>query len=105
MILSQITFYLIVAGIPLLVGLMIARRLSSIKKYSLTKTLVISLFCTVFLALLLYIPGFFSAVIINCNMHPGPDCEHFDDPCLIAFWTSENGNFIQGDQHNCPGHV
>jgi len=103
MTLAFVTLILIVIGIPLIVGFVVAKR--SIKKHTLARTLITSLLSMALSALLLLIPGYIAAVVVNCSVHPEPDCEHFDDPCLRAFWSSENGNWMEGDRHSCPGHI
>jgi len=103
MTLAIITLVLVVVGIPMIVGFVVASR--SIKKHTMARALITSLLSMALSALLLLIPGYIAAAVVNCNVHPGPDCEHFDDPCLRAFWISENGNFLEGDRHSCSGHV
>ncbi len=98
-----VTLDFIVVGIPLFVGFMVARW--SIKKNTLAKTLIGSPLSAALSGLLLFILGVIAAVLVNCSMHPGPDCEHFDDTCLRAFWDSDNGDWMNGDRHSCPGHV
>ena len=103
MTLAVVTLAFLVVGIPLIIGFVVAKR--SIKQHTLARALTASLLSIALSALLLLIPGYVAAAVINCSVHPGPDCEHFDDPCLRAFWTSENGNWMEGDRHSCPGHV
>lgn len=104
MTLADTTYYLMLIGMPLLsTGLVLWRRL----KGRGPSTGVIALGATVFLALtiVIFIPANVAGIIVNCAIHPGPDCEHFMDPCLKAFCTSENNDFDAGDRHTCIEHI
>lgn len=108
MTLALLTLILIVIGVPSVISCVLATRLWAKKKSTGAAKLRVALLplsSFVLLSLLMLIPGYIAAAIVNCNVYPGPDCEHFNDPCLRAFWTSENGDWMDGDRHNCPGHV